>query len=170
MIPVTTLESLAAADNILEACWGGEGARGGGRLIRTEWLCNTSPSSFLIKLPSYYFMWISARTWVLPELCYKSSQKKGPNWVKWIIWTQVCCTLHPFTANILHKQCFILRSPWEGWVRLLIPLEGAVRTDRLFFWEVFVYLSVQQLFRSTAISHSCFKYHSHVNVKAEPFL
>lgn len=134
------LESVSGADNILYACCGGDD------LIRTECVCNTSPSSFLIKLPSYYFMWITVRTRVLPELHYKSSWKNRANWVKWIIWTQVCWTWLPFRANIIHKQCFILDSPWQGWVRLLIPLEGAVRTD---IWQT-VFLVFLYIFRSSS--------------------
>lgn len=88
------LESLACADNILYAC------RGGGGFIRTEWVCNTPPSSFLIKLPSYCFMWVTARTRVLLEPRYQSWWKKRANWVKWIIWTHVCCPSQPFRANI----------------------------------------------------------------------
>lgn len=60
----------------------------GGDLIRTEWVYNTSPSSSLIKLPSYYFIWITARTRLLSNPHYKSWSKTGANWVKWIIWTR----------------------------------------------------------------------------------
>lgn len=97
MIPITMLESLACADNILYACLG---VGGWGWFIRTEWVCNTSPSSFLIKLPSYCFMWVTARTRVLLEPRYQSWWKKRANWVKWIIWTHVCCPSQPFRANI----------------------------------------------------------------------
>lgn len=145
MIPITMLESLAGADNILYA-------RCGGDVIRTEWVCNTSPSAFLIKLPSYYFMWITARTRVVPELRYKSWWKKRANWVKWIIWTQVCCTLHPFRANIMHIQCFILDSPWEGRVRLSIPLEGASKDSHMTdCFSGILYLSDEQLLSFTVI-------------------
>lgn len=73
---------------------------GGIWLEQSGWVCNTSPSSFLIKLPSYYFMWITARTKVLLEPPYQSGWKKRANWVKWIIWTHVCCTSQPFRANV----------------------------------------------------------------------
>lgn len=63
----------------------------GGDLIRTEWVCNTSPSSFLIKLPTYCFIRITARTRVLSNPHYKSWWKNRANEVKWINWTQVRC-------------------------------------------------------------------------------